>query len=414
MAQDPLHLLCIEPRFPGRLGAVADWLVRRRGYRCHFYCNGLDAPERWPEATGRGLEVIQFNVGGVAREASAPWTRQLERSLCYAYGCWEVLEARRPRPIDVILGRSAGLGSTLFAPVHLPNVPVVQQFDYYLAAHQHDLAEENGPDTPADYFHWRRASNAATLLELENGVLPWVPTAWQRERFPAEYRDDFLVLFDGVDTRRLARAPPDRRVIAGRVVPPEMRVVSFVARSLDRLRGFDRFVTLANALLRARSDVLCIAAGAPVVERGLDVAFYGQDYPAHVLGREPPHDPERFWVLGPVPRAGFELLSATDLHVYPSRPYVVARALVEAMACGAVVLAWGTEPVREFLEHGQTGLLASGPDDAERLALEVMADPGAYRPLGESAARLAQERYSQDVVLPQLARTFDRLVQGRR
>src|SRR6516225_7421263 len=106
MAQDPLHLLCIEPRFPGRLGPVADWLVRRRG-----------------------LELIQFNVGGAAREASVPWTRLLERGLCYAYGCWEVLEARRPRPVDLVLGRSVGLGSTLFVPVSLPGVPIVNLFD---------------------------------------------------------------------------------------------------------------------------------------------------------------------------------------------------------------------------------------------------------------------------------------------
>jgi hypothetical protein len=33
MVQDPLSLLCIEPHFSGRLGAVADWLVRKRGYR---------------------------------------------------------------------------------------------------------------------------------------------------------------------------------------------------------------------------------------------------------------------------------------------------------------------------------------------------------------------------------------------
>ena len=67
MAQDPLNLLCVEPRFPGRLGAVADWLVRRRGYRCWFYCHQADPPELWPEATGRGLEVVAFPVGGVAR-----------------------------------------------------------------------------------------------------------------------------------------------------------------------------------------------------------------------------------------------------------------------------------------------------------------------------------------------------------
>ena len=88
MAQDPLHLVCIEPRFPGRLGAVADWLVRRRGYRCQFYCNGAEPRESWPESAGHGLDVVRFNVGGVAREPVAAWTRHLERGLCYAYGCW--------------------------------------------------------------------------------------------------------------------------------------------------------------------------------------------------------------------------------------------------------------------------------------------------------------------------------------
>ena len=48
MPQDPLALLCIEPRFPGTLGAVADWLVRKRGYRCQFYCHAADGPESWP------------------------------------------------------------------------------------------------------------------------------------------------------------------------------------------------------------------------------------------------------------------------------------------------------------------------------------------------------------------------------
>src|SRR5438874_4160543 len=158
MAQTPLHLLCIEPQFPGRLGAVADWLVRRRGYRCQFYCNGAASQQHWPESVGRGLEVIQFNVGGVARERVAPWPRQLERGLCYAYGCWEVLDARRPRPVDIVLGRSVGLGSTLYAPVTLPAAPVVNLFDYYLHAHRYDLAEEVGPEMPAAYFHWRRAS----------------------------------------------------------------------------------------------------------------------------------------------------------------------------------------------------------------------------------------------------------------
>src|SRR5581483_332509 len=131
MSQDPLHLLCVEPRFPGRLGAVADWLVRKRGYRCQFYCHSAEPADRWPRAVGHGLELISFGVGGVAREPAVPWRRHLERSLCYAYGCWEVLHARRPPPFDAVLGRSAGLGSTLYVPVFQPGVPIVNLMDYY-------------------------------------------------------------------------------------------------------------------------------------------------------------------------------------------------------------------------------------------------------------------------------------------
>jgi glycosyltransferase involved in cell wall biosynthesis len=415
MSQDPLHLLCVEPRFPGRLGAVADWLVRKRGYRCRFFCHAADPQVFWPESAGKGLDVIQFGVGGVAREAAVPWTRYLERGLCYAYGCWEVVHARRPQPIDVVLGRSAGLGSTLFTPVSLPRVPVVNLFDYFQYAHAHDLAEEAGPETPAEYFHWRRSANAMDLLDLENGVTPWVPTRWQRDLYPPEYRADFVVLYDGVDVRRFARrAGPDAvRTIAGRALPPGARVVTFGARSLDRVRGFDRFVELANRLLRARSDVVCVVAGEATVHRGLDVQFFNQDYKAHVLARTPPHDPQRFWFLGAVPQLVVaEVLAASDLHIYPARTYALARSLPEALAAGCVVLACDTEPVRELLTHGRTGLLFP-PDDVEaatRQALAVLADPPAHRPLGAAAAALVRERYAQDVTLPGLADLFDRLV----
>jgi glycosyltransferase involved in cell wall biosynthesis len=418
MGQEPLHLLCVEPRFPGRLGAVADWLVRTRGYQCRFYYTAAEPREYWPESAGKGLEPVPYPAGGVAREAAVSWTRLLERGLCYAYGCWEALEAKRPRPVDLVLGRSAGLGSTLFVPVGYPGVPVVNLFDYFYHPHAHDLAEEAGPETPAGYFHWRRAANAMTLLDLENGVVPWTTTAWQRDLFPAEYRDDFAVIHDGVDGRRFAgaarRTPGARRAVAGRVIGPDLRVVTFVARELDRLRGFDRFLELSNRLQRARPDVLCVAVGGSPVQRGLDVQFYQKDYKAHLLAQHPPHDPERFWFLGAVPPAVVAgVLAASDLHVYPSRPYPVSRSLVEAMSAGCVILAADTAPVREFLTHGETGLLvpAADADAWERQALAVLADPAAHRPLGEAAAERVREHYDRDAALPALAELFGRLAE---
>jgi glycosyltransferase involved in cell wall biosynthesis len=413
MTQDPLHLLCIEPRFPGRLGPVADWLVRRRGYRCWFYCASAGPAESWPPSTGKGMEVIQFGVGGVARESAVPWMRHLERGLCYAYGCWEVLESRRPRPIELVLGRSAGLGSTLFAPTLYPGAPVVNLFDYFYHPHAHDLAGEATSDTPAEYYNWRRSANAMDLLDLENGVTPWTLSRWQRDLYPAEYQQEFFVQHDGVDTSRFAANKNDVRTVAGRAIPKGARVVTFVARALERLRGFDRFMELANRLLQWNSDVICIVVGGPTAQRGLDVEFFNRDYRAHVLETSPAVDPARMWFLDSIPPAQVaEVLGASDLHVYPSQPYVVSTSMLEAMAAGCVVLAWDTAPAREFITHGQTGLLATPDDldDALGQARAVLEDPRAHRPLGEAAARMVRERYSQDVTMPALAALFTDLV----
>ncbi len=417
MAQDPLNVLWVEPSFPGRLGAVADWLVRRRGYRSWFYCHTLEPRASWPASVGQGLEVQVFGVGGVARESAVTWSRALERSLCYAYGCWEVLEQKRPRPIDLIVGRSAGLGSALFAPVYDRAPPVVQFLDYYFHGRANDLADEAGPDTPAAYFHWRRSVAAIELLDLEQASLAWTPTGWQRGLYPAEYRDEMLVLHDGVDTRRFARsawhaAGKGPRTIAGRSIPDSTRVISFVARSLERLRGFDRLLAAADIVLRARPDALVVVVGDPIVRRGLDVTFHNKDYSAHLMAQRPPVDPGRLWFLGTAsPKTVAEVLAASDLHVAPGRPYPVARSTLEAMAAGCVVLASDTEPHREVIADGETGLLVDADDAGAmaRHALAVLDDPAALRPIGDAAAALVRRRFSQDACLPRLAEQFDRL-----
>jgi glycosyltransferase involved in cell wall biosynthesis len=417
MAQDPLHVLWVEPSFPGRLGAVADWLVRRRGYRSWFYCHTLEPRESWPASVGQGLDVQVFGVGGVARESAVTWSRTMERSLCYAYGCWEVLEQKRPRPIDVVVGRSAGLGSALFAPVFYPAAPVVQFLDYYYHGRKNDLADEAGPDTSPTYFHWRRSMAAIELLDLEQAAMAWTPTEWQRALFPPEYREEMAVLHDGVDARRFAPTAwhgerKGGRAIAGRAISESTRVVTFVARSLDRLRGFDRFLAVADAVMQARPDALIVVIGDRIVRRGLDVAFHNKDYPAHLFAERPPADPRRIWFLGTTaPAAVAEVLAASDLHVAPGRPYPVARSMLEAMASGCVVLASDTEPHREVIAHGETGLLID-PDEPEamaRQALAVLDDPAAHRPLGDAAAALVRRRYSQDACLPRLAERLNAL-----
>ena len=305
MAQDPLHVLWVEPSFPGRLGAVADWLVRRRGYRSSFYCHTADPRANWPTSVGQGLDVQVFGVGGVARESAVTWSRALERSLCYSYGCWEVLEQRRPqsdrphrRPVErsrlkLSSRRCTGQPRRWSTSWITTTMPI-----------SYDLADEAGPETAPAYFHWRRSMAAIDLLDLEQAALGWTPTEWQRDLYPAEYRDDIPGLHDGVDTPpfrilRLACHGRGPRSIAGRVIPDSTRVVTLrgqVGRPTSWFRPIpERRQRLATSPFRRA----VVVVGDPIVRRGLDVVFHNRDYPAHLMAQHALSDADRLWFLGP-------------------------------------------------------------------------------------------------------------------
>ena len=67
--------------------------------------------------------------------------------------------------------------------------------------------------------------------------------------------------------------------------------------------------------------------------------------------------------------------------------------------------------VRAFIEPGQNGLVES-LFDVDRLvsaALEVLAGPAEFRPMGQAAQQLVQQKYSLDVAVPELKNYFERV-----
>jgi len=99
-------------------------------------------------------------------------------------------------------------------------------------------------------------------------------------------------------------------------------------------------------------------------------------------------------------------------HVYLTYPFVLSWSLLEAMSCGAVVVASATEPVLEVIEDNVNGRLADFYD-CEGLVAQVLAvldDREAGRVLGEAARRTVQERYDlMSICLPAQLRLVEKI-----
>jgi glycosyltransferase involved in cell wall biosynthesis len=102
-------------------------------------------------------------------------------------------------------------------------------------------------------------------------------------------------------------------------------------------------------------------------------------------------------------------------HVYLTVPFVLSWSLLEAMACGAVVVGSRTPPLQEVIESGTNGLLVDF-FDGEGLARQVaavLADPAAHAPLARAARETVVERYDlRNRSLPALLELVNQLLRG--
>ncbi|MCG3134994.1 MAG: D-inositol-3-phosphate glycosyltransferase [Planctomycetes bacterium] len=361
-----------------------------------------------------GVRLIQYRAQGGGSERTHPFARTYEDACAHAEGVHRALKLHPEVRPDVIVGHS-GFGSTALLP-ELTDAPIVNHFEFYYRTKGVDV--DFRPDFPVEEETLLRARfrNAMILTDLDTCAAGYAPTPFQRSLFPEAWRPKIEVLHDGIDTAFWKpRAPDAPRTVLGEPVPDGTRVVTYVSRGFESLRGFDIFVKAVRRILDVRKDVLVVVVGQDRVVYGGDERFTdGKSFKEWCLARDP-LDPARVRFAGHrTPEELAAILAVSDLHVYLTVPFVLSWSMLNAMACGAVVLASDTAPVRDFVAHGENGLLAPffDPDAFAAQALRVLDAPEAFRPLGEAARRTILDRASLDVCHARLRALLER-VAGR-
>jgi glycosyltransferase involved in cell wall biosynthesis len=338
-------------------------------------------------------------------------------------GVYKALKARSDVKPDLIIGHS-GFGSTLFLRELYPDVPIINFFEYYYHPH--------GPESDMDFrrdlqwkmteekYHRARCRNAMILLDLQNCDAAYAPTEFQKSRFPAEYLPKIQVIFDGVDrniyhghgeTLRPPVKSREARTVAGVPVPAGTRIVTYVSRGFESMRGFDIFIRSAKRIAELYPDVIFIVVGTDRIAYGGDEGYIegAKTFKEWVLAKEQ-IDASKFAFVGRIKPTDLAiLLASTDLHIYLTVPFVLSWSMMDAMSCGAVVLASGTGPVKEMIREGENGLLVDFFDveGMAQKAAKVLADPDSYRPLGRAAEQMIKDRYSLEASLPQMLKLYE-------
>ena len=216
------------------------------------------------------------------------------------------------------------------------------------------------------------------------------PTRFQAAQFPAWMRDRLTVMHDGVDTD--LHAPGEgagqgrgRAILARWGIPPDAEVLTSITRGMEPHRGFPETMRAIALLQKRRPRLHALIGGEDRVAYGAKLPE-GESWKRRMLA-ELDLDLSRLHFTGLMSRPDMvAVMRASDAHVYLTVPFVLSWSLLDAMACGCLLVASDTAPVREFLEDGVTGLLVPPHDPAALAArIETALDGGARAPADAGA-----------------------------
>jgi glycosyltransferase involved in cell wall biosynthesis len=264
-----------------------------------------------------------------------------------------------------------------------------------------------------------RARNGINLLAFQAADWGHSATQWQRGLNPAEMQSRISVLHEGVDT---TVACPNRharfKIPGGATLTRRDEVVTYVARNLEPYRGFHTFMRSLPQLLRRRRTARVVIVGGDGVSYGAPAAPRSsyRDMMLRELGDQ--LDMTRVHFLGMLDYGDYlTLLQVSSAHVYLTYPFVLSWSLIEAMACGCLIVGSSTPPVLEVLRDGDNGLTVDFFDVRE-LAGRIeaaLAAPAKMQALRTAARLTAVTQFDlNSVLLPGWNSLFADLIAGRR
>jgi len=397
-----MRILLVHQNFPGQFKHLAPALVGAAGTEVTAFCMRKDLPGQL-----NGMRVVSYQPARGTSTGIHPWVADIETKVIRGEAAYKAALAQREQGYtpDVILAHP-GWGESLFLKEVWPRAKLGIYCEFFYSTHGGDIGfdpefEVADPGNPCRL----RLKNVNNLMHFQDADAGISPTQWQASSFPLPFRERISVVHDGIDTEAVKPLATAHVVLGDQLrLTRDDEVITFVNRNLEPYRGYHVFMRALPELLRRRPRARVVIVG------GNEVS-YGAAPPEGKTWRDiffnevsAGLDLSRVHFVGRVAYSAFlALLQISSVHVYLTYPFVLSWSLLEAMSTGCAIVASDTAPVREAIEHDQTGRLVNF-FDRDALVDEVctlLDNPAQRASLGARAREFAQAHYDlRSVCLP--------------
>ncbi len=364
-----MRVLIVHQNFPGQFGHFAKAWSCRPGWEVRAL--GRDTAPGLPGFVG----LNRYRLARQVRPDQHLYLRQAEAATLHGQATARAMLAMRKSKFvpDAILGHP-GWGEMLYVRDVFPDTRIVHLCEWFYGAEGADLGFD--PEFPLSFDDRARirswnALHALNLVQCDAAV---TPTEWQRSRHPAIFQPTISVQHEGIALDELRPDPDARFPLAnGTMLAAGDPVLTYVARNLEPYRGFHVFMRALERIQKAHPTCQAVIVGGDEVSYG-KAPKGAPNWREHLL-RQVTLDPQRTHFTGRIPRSQYiKLLQVSAVHSYLTYPFVLSWSLLEAMACGAAIIASDTAPVREVITDGVNGRLFDfhSPEDLAQHALAVL------------------------------------------
>ncbi len=390
-------ILFLHPNFPAQFRHLATNLGKNNDYQIVF-----GTKKREGEITNVAKAI--YTPSREAAKETHHYVRNLENAVLQGqavYRLGEKLKAKGFIP-DIVYGHS-GWGPTLFIKDVFPKTKLLCYFEWFYNAHDSDADFDPRDPITVDDETRIRIKNAPILIDLYSCDGGLSPTNWQRQQFPSEYQEKITVIHDGIDTDYF-QPKPGAKLVLPRInldLSFADEIVTYVARGMEPYRGFPEFIETIGLLQQRRPKLQTVIVGENRVAYGKKLPE-GKSYKELMLEKFP-LDLSRVHFTGLLPYSEYlQVIQASSVHVYLTRPFVLSWSMLEALSVGCLVVASNTKPVVEVIKDGVNGLLVDffSPEEIANRVEEALNHPNRMESIRKKARETIEAKYSLKDLLP--------------